>query len=263
MKFLKWVKEHMNELKAAIEEGEKFMKIKEIKPYIMGRNVWLRLMADTGDAMGMNMVTIGAEKGMKWIKENQNFVVPVATTGNLCVDKKPSAINMIEGRGKTVISEVVLTPEVIKDVFKTPAEEMADVCYRKNLLGSALAGSYGFNAHFANIVAAFFIATGQDAAHTVDGSLGFTTAEMNPDGSLHVSVTMPDLMIASIGGGTYVPCQNECLKIVGIEGAGSPPGTNGRKIAEVLSAAVLAGELSLLGAIAAGHLATAHARLGR
>jgi hydroxymethylglutaryl-CoA reductase (NADPH) len=263
VKFIRWVNEHKEELKAAIVEGERFMKIKDVKPYIMGRTVWLRIMADTGDAMGMNMVTIGAEKGMKWIKENQKFVVPVATSGNMCSDKKACALNMIEGRGKTVVSEVIIPKEVVEKVFKTTPEGMVEVNYRKNLLGSALAGSYGFNAHFANMVAAFFIATGQDAAHVVDGSLGFTTVELNPDRSLHVAVTIPDVMIAAIGGGTHVPCQNECLKILGIEGGGDPPGSNGIKIAEVLGAAVLAGELSLVGAISAGHLAGAHARLGR
>jgi len=135
--------------------------------------------------------------------------------------------------------------------------------YRKCLLGSALAGSYGFNAQFANVIAAIFIATGQDAAHVVEGSQGFTTAEITEEGDLTFSVTIPSLQVGTVGGGTALDTQREALELIGVHGAGESPGTNALKFAEIVAAAVLAGEISLIGALGARHLAEAHVRLNR
>jgi hydroxymethylglutaryl-CoA reductase (NADPH) len=139
---------------------------------------------------------------------------------------------------------------------------MVEVNYRKNLIGSARAGSMGFNAHAANIVAAMFIACGQDAAHAIDGSTCMTTIEVTETG-IYVAVTLPSLPVGTVGGGTGVDTQQECLKMLGVAGGGSPPGANARKFAEIIAAGVLAGELSLIGALAAQHLARAHQQLGR
>lgn len=139
---------------------------------------------------------------------------------------------------------------------------MFEVNYRKNLVGSARAGAMGFNAHAANVVAAMFIACGQDAAHAIDGSTCMTTIDPTDDG-VYVSVTLPSLPVGTVGGGTGVDTQQECLKILGVAGGGTPPGSNAKKLAEIIAAGVLAGELSLLGALAAQHLARAHQELGR
>ena len=127
----------------------------------------------------------------------------------------------------------------------------------KNLIGSAAAGSMAFNAHYANMVAAIFLATGQDAAHVVEGSLGITTAE-NRDGDLYFSVNLPDLPIATVGGGTSLETANEGLNILGVAGSNKV-----LELAEIVASTVLAGELSLLAALSAGHLARAHKELGR
>ena len=129
--------------------------------------------------------------------------------------------------------------------------------YSKNLLGSAIAGSYGYNAHFANMVAALFIATGQDPAHVTEASLGITTAE-NDDGDLYFSVTLPDLPVATVGGGTRLETASESLNLIGAKGSGKV-----ERFASIVAGIVLAGELSLIGALAAGHLASAHQKLGR
>ena len=127
----------------------------------------------------------------------------------------------------------------------------------KNLIGSAVSGSLAFNAHYANMVAAIFLATGQDAAHVVEGSLGITTAESR-DGDLYFSVNLPDLPVATVGGGTGLEVAKEGLNILGVAGSGKA-----REFAEIVASTVLAGELSLVGALAAGHLARAHQELGR
>ena len=259
---LAFIEHNKAKLKEITESTSKFLKFREIQSWVVGRNLFLRFVFKTGDAMGMNMATIATDKAVKFL-ESETGLKHVALSGNVCVDKKSSALNLIQGRGKTVISEVVLTREVIKQVLKTSPEAMADIVYRKCLLGSALAASYGFNAQFANVIAAIFIATGQDAAHVVEGSQGFTTAELTDEGDLLFSVTIPSLQVGTVGGGTALGTQREALELIGVHGAGEPPGSNALKFAEIVGAAVLAGEISLIGALGARHLAEAHVKLNR
>ena len=181
----------------------------------------------------------------------------IALSGNVCVDKKAAAINMVEGRGKTVVADVLIPKDIVSKKLKTTAEAIVEVNIAKNLIGSAVAGSTAYNAHYANMVAAIFLATGQDAAHAVEGSLGITTAE-NRDGDLYFSVNLPDLPVATVGGGTSLETANEGLNILGVAGSGKA-----KEFAEIVASTVLAGELSLIGALAAGHLARAHQQLGR
>ena len=252
----KWVQEHLEDIRKAAEKTTSHGMLLGISPYAVGRTLFLRFAFQTGDAMGMNMATLATEAAAGVIEKGTGAKLS-ALSGNLCIDKKPASINLTEGRGKSVIAEVELSAKLVKDKLHTTAEEIADLNTRKNLVGSAKAGSLGFNAHFANVLAAVFIATGQDAAQVVDGSLGFTTAEAD-GGSLYFAVSLPALEVGTVGGGTRFPTQQECLHLMGCAGAGKS-----RKFAEIVAAAVLAGELSLLGAIAAGHLGRAHARLGR
>jgi hydroxymethylglutaryl-CoA reductase (NADPH) len=256
-----WVNANFEMLKKKAQETTRFGELLSINAYTAGRNVYLRFSYDTKDAMGMNMVSIGTDAAVDLIFL-ENDVELVALSGNMCSDKKPAAINAILGRGKTVSADVFMEKDIILDKLKTTPEKMADVNYRKNILGSARAGSIGFNAHAANIAAAMFIACGQDAAHVVEASNAITTMELTGEG-LYCSVTLPSLNVGTVGGGTRLATQQECLKMLGVAGAGEPPGANSRKLAEIIAAAVLAGEISLVGALAARHLARAHATLGR
>ena len=165
--------------------------------------------------------------------------------------------DIIEGRGKSVVAEVVVPKEVVEKTLKTTTDAIVEVNYAKNLLGSAIAGSYGYNAHYANIVAALFIATGQDPAHVVEGSIGITSAENN-DGDLYFSITLPDLPVATVGGGTRLETATEALNLLDAKGSDKV-----ERYASIVGGSVLAGELSLIGALAAGHLARAHKKLGR
>ncbi|WP_456321571.1 hydroxymethylglutaryl-CoA reductase (NADPH) [Palaeococcus sp. (in: euryarchaeotes)] len=254
-----WVRENLQYLQEkAVSKVTKHGKLKGVKPYIVGNNLYLRFEFETGDAMGMNMVTISSEEIMKVVEEKFPDVKYLALSGNLCVDKKPNAMNFINGRGKSVIAEAVIPREIVERKLKTTPELIAEVNYRKNLIGSAQAASYGFNAHFGNIVGAIFLATGQDEAQITEGSHGITLAEVTPKGDLYISITMPSLEIGTVGGGTRVPTQREALSIMGVAGGG-----NAKKFAEIIAGTVLAGELSLLAAIAAKHLAKAHKELGR
>ena len=204
--------------------------------------------------MGMNMVTIAGKKIADYILNNFSDVKFVSESGNLCVDKKPSSMNLINSRGKKVIASVNISNGVINKILKTTANELVDLNYRKNLLGSAASGSIGYNAHFANIIAAIYIATGQDPAHTVSGSIGFTTVEKIRNG-VNFSVTLPSIQVATIGGGTSLPTQKEALSIMNVE--------TSVELSRVVASAVLAGEISLLGALCSKELTSAHEKHNR
>lgn len=263
VKLVRWVEENFDKLKEAAESTTRHGKLKHIQPFIVGNNVWLRFVYETGDAMGMNMTTIATDVAVKVLEKEFEKAKCISLSGNLCVDKKPSILNELLGRGKTVVAEAIVKRSVVEEKLKTVPEAIVEVNVRKNLVGSARAGSISYNAHFANIIAAIFIATGQDVAQVVESSLGFTWAEINEDEDLLISVTLPSLEVGTVGGGTRLPTQVEALRILGVQGGGDPPGTNAKKFAEIIAATVLAGELSLLAALAAGHLAEAHKRLGR
>lgn len=254
--------ETFDQVKRTADATTRFGQLLEMQPFVSGNNIHLRLGFDTKDAMGMNMITIASEAVTKFIADEKG-VPCVSLSGNMCTDKKPSAINAILGRGKTVVAEARLSGSFIQKTLKCTAESMFDVNYRKTFIGSMRAGSLGFNAHAANIVAALFLACGQDPAHVVEGSLCVTEMDLTPEGDLVCSVTMPAIEVGTVGGGTSVGTQQECLKLLGVAGAGDVPGENALALSEVVSAAVLAGEISLVAAQAAGHLARAHAQLGR
>ena len=256
-----WVAAHYDELKSAAESTTSHGKLTGIVSFIAGTSVFVRLEFDTKDAMGMNMVTIASAKVADLIAQGTGARL-IALSGNMCTDKKPAAINGIMGRGRSAVAGVALSHEQIAAILKTDAKTLAEVNYRKNLVGSARAGSMGFNAHAANVVAAMFIACGQDAAHAIDGSTCITTVDLTDTG-VYVAVTLPSLPVGTVGGGTGVDTQQECLKILGVAGSGTPPVRTQRNLRRLLRPAVLAGELSLLGALAAQHLARAHQQLGR
>ncbi len=257
IKIKKSFEKNFEKLKKIAESTTNHGKLVKIDPIlVVGNYIYPRFVYSTGDSMGMNMVTIATEKVLDTILKETDAEI-IALSGNVCVDKKPATINMIEGRGKTIVADITIPKEIVKNKLKTTAAAIVEVNIAKNLFGSAISGSMAFNAHYANMIGAIFLATGQDIAHVVEGSLGITTAE-DRDGDLYFSVNMPDLPIATVGGGTSLDTANESLNILGVVGSG-----NVKKFAEIIIATVLAGELSLIGALAAGHLARAHKDLGR
>ena len=257
LKIKQWFVDNFTELKEVAESTTSHGKLLKIDPIlIVGSYVYPRFVYSTGDSMGMNMVTIATEKILDKLS-NETSAVHLALSGNVCVDKKPAAINIVEGRGKSVVADILIPKEIVAKKLKTDTETIVEVNTAKNLIGSAASGAMAYNAHYANMVAAIFLATGQDAAHVVEGSLGITTAE-NRNGDLYFSVNLPDLPVATVGGGTSLEVAQEGLNILGVAGSGKA-----REFAEIVASTVLAGELSLVGAIAAGHLARAHQEHGR
>lgn len=256
-----WVDQNLDALRDAAQDTTDHGELLRAKPYVAGDNVYIRFAYSTGDAMGMNMATV-ATRAASEVIERETEAELVALSGNVCADKKPAAINAVEGRGRTVAADAVLPRELVREKLKTTPEDVIEVNERKTLLGSARAGTLGANAHAANVLAAVYLATGQDPAQVVEGSSAYTTASAR-DGDLYFSTTLPAVEIGTVGGGTALPTQNEALELLGVAGGGEPAGTNAQELAEVIAGSVLAGELSLHAALASRHLEEAHSRLGR
>ncbi|PJA55470.1 3-hydroxy-3-methylglutaryl-CoA reductase [Candidatus Roizmanbacteria bacterium CG_4_9_14_3_um_filter_33_18] len=254
MEFKKWLEDNFKLLKVEAEKTSSYLKLKKLGTRVAGTYVYVRFYFDTGMAMGMNMVTIATDEMSRFIEKNTK-VKCLSVSGNFCVDKKSAWSNFILGRGKKVWADVTLKKEVVKEVLKTTSEKFFEVWLAKCIIGSAISGSLGFNAHFANIVAAFFAATGQDLAHVVEGSMGVTTSKVLKNGDLYVSVYLPAVMIGTVGGGTKLKIKQEALSIIGTKSS--------VKLTEVLGGAVLAGEISLLASLAEGSLSRTHEKLGR
>jgi len=253
-----WIERNFKELKKAAEVTTRHGKLIKIDPIlVVGRYIYPRFVFTTGDSMGMNMVTIATEAALSLLTHKTGAHI-VALSGNVCVDKKPSSLNLVEGRGKSFVAEIVIPKEIVEKKLKATAGAIVEVNTSKNLIGSAISGSMGFNAQYANMIGAMFLATGQDEAHIVEGSIGITTASEEENGDLYFSVTLPDVPVATVGGGTSIDTARECLEIMDCYG-----NEKVHKFAEIVAGTVLAGELSLMGALAAGHLARAHKELGR
>jgi hydroxymethylglutaryl-CoA reductase (NADPH) len=271
---IEWLQDPINKekIKAAFRSTSRHTSLMDYTIHPIGREIHIRFEAHTGDAMGMNMCSKGAEMAIKEMQRNFPTMVMLTVSGNMCTDKKPSAVNLILGRGKSVECNATLTEEVVEKVLKVSIDKLYEVWLKKNMIGSAMAGSVGgFNSHAANIVAAIFIATGQDAAQVVSSSNCILTLEKGPRGSLEVNCKMPSIECGTVGGGTVLDDQSDYLKLMGINGSTSSsaqslgkPGemfdrdSNACKLARIICSTVMAAELSLLASLTEGTLVKSH-----
>ncbi|WFD03564.1 hydroxymethylglutaryl-CoA reductase (NADPH) [Malassezia obtusa] len=255
------------EIKTAFDGTSRFARLTSLHSVLAGRTLYVRFATSTGDAMGMNMISKGVEAALKVMRE-KHFpdMELLSLSGNYCTDKKPAAINWIEGRGKSVVAEATVPGDVVRTVLKCTVADLVRLNLKKNLIGSAMAASVGgFNAHASNILTAMYLATGQDPAQNVESSNCMTIMEATNDGrDLLVSVSMPSIEVGTVGGGTVLPPQRAMLDVLGVRGANQEtPGANAQRLARIIAAAVMAGELSLMSALAAGHLIQAHMKHNR
>ncbi|XP_021902440.1 3-hydroxy-3-methylglutaryl-coenzyme A reductase 1 [Carica papaya] len=266
LKFFLENPDNLDTLSVVFNRSSRFARLQGIQCSIAGKNLYIRFSCSTGDAMGMNMASKGVQNVLEYLQTDFPDMDVIGISGNFCSDKKPAAVNWIEGRGKSVVCEATIKEEVVKKVLKTNVAALVELNMLKNLAGSAVAGALGgFNAHASNIVSAIFIATGQDPAQNIESSHCITMMEAVNDGKdLHVSVTMPSIEVGTVGGGTQLASQSACLNLLGVKGASKEsPGSNARVLASVVAGAVLAGELSLMSAIAAGQLVRSHMKYNR
>jgi hydroxymethylglutaryl-CoA reductase (NADPH) len=251
-------------LPAAIESGSRFARFQGLRAEVIGPLLFLRLDITTGDAAGHNMVTQAAQHLMDWTAARHPDLTPVSVSGNLCADKKVSAVNGLLGRGHSVIAETRIPATLCDARLRSRPEAIVELCWKKNWVGSAAAGSLrSANAHFANMLLAVYLATGQDGANIVEGSQGFTHAAVDAEGALRFSVTVPNLICGTVGSGKQEgPVQDELRSL----GCLNPraTGENARRLACITAATVLCGELSLLAALTnPGELVRTHVAMER
>lgn len=251
-----------------ISETSRFAKLLDIHTQIVGSILFLRFEYLTGDASGHNMATLASDRLLEWILNQYPELRYVSISGNYCSDKKVSAVNGILGRGKNVVAEVTLSREICKRYLKTTPEKIIDLNIKKNLLGNIVSGGLRTaNAHFANMLLGFYLATGQDAANIIEGSQGIVHAELRPgangEGELYFSVTLPNVIVGAVGNGKGIEFVQENLRLLGCTEK-QEPGYNARRLAIIAASAVLCGELSLLAAQTnQGELMRSHIKLER
>ena len=246
-----------------VTETSRFAQLIDIHSQQVGRLLYLRFEFNTGDASGHNMVTKAADHLLTWITEHFPELNYVSISGNYCSDKKATAVNGILGRGKNVIAETVIPKKIVSRFLKSDAKAITELNIKKNLIGTMLAGGLrSANAHFANMLLGFYLATGQDAANIIEGSQGFSYAE-DRDGDLYFSVTLPNLIMGAIGNGKELDFVNENMQRLGCREE-REPGENSKRLAAICAASVWCGELSLLAAQTnPGELMAAHLKMER
>ena len=257
VKFMKWVDNSDDKLKRIAHTASRFGRLVKIEKFLLGKRVILKLCYTTGDAMGANMITMCTQKVYEFILQNYSGIEDSLFQCNVEGEKKVSYMNFFTGRGKNVTAEVTIPKNIVEKFLHTTVDKVVMVAHN-SYLGAMYSGMIGVNAHIANILTAVFIACGQDPAHVHDSSVGITVIERTKDGDLYVSVNIPSLEIGTVGGGTGLGTQRECLEIIGCAGSGKV-----NKLAEIIIASVLAGEISLSGSQSAGDFAFAHDKLGR
>jgi hydroxymethylglutaryl-CoA reductase (NADPH) len=235
------------DLAAIASNSSRFVKLQDWHAQIVGNLLYLRFTMHTGDAAGHNMVTKAADELQAWLLKEYNQLSYISVSGNYCVDKKTSAINGILGRGKYVVVETVIPAKLCAKYLRTTPQKIVDLNIKKNLIGSIIAGGvHTANAHFANMLLGFYLATGQDGANIVEGSQGITHAEMR-DKDLYFSVTIPNIIVGTVGNGKEIEFVRNNLKTLGCLDV-REVGQNARRLAIIAAATVWCGEISLLAA---------------
>lgn len=263
----RWIFAHRDELAKIVKRSSRFASLEDLHMEVVSRLLYVRFSIVTGNASGHNMATKASDDLAAFIVQNFNSGTSprqlryVSVSGNYCVDKKTSAINGILGRGKRVCAEITVSKSVCKSILKTTPEKVCELNLKKNMLGSILAGSIrSANAHYSNAILAIFLATGQDAANVVEASQGVTFAEMNGE-DLYFSVTIPNLIIGTVGNGKNLNFAQKNLEMMGC-GAENPDSS--QRLASIIAATVLCSELSLMAALTnPGELMRVHISLER
>lgn len=251
--FILWISNNFTKLKEKAESTTGFGKLRSITPYLIGRRVVMDFAYYTSDAMGANMVGIATEKVCKFISKEMGDI-GYFLRSNFSSEKKASAVNLLIGYGKEVSVEAVVPEKIIRRyLFSTP-EAIRQLWYSCALSGFS-SGMLGINAHFANGAAAIYIACGQDVAHIANASVGIQSYEITESGDLYMFLRLPNIIVGTVGGGTALGTQRECLEMIGCYGE-----DKAKKFAEIIGASLLAGELGICAGITTEHFLDPHKR---
>jgi len=256
--FMFWTLDKIAIFREIVGQTSRYATLEDMKINMEGNQVVLIFEYQTGDAAGQNMVTICTDAICQYIIANSPIQPKYwFIESNYSGDKKATAVSFTSVRGKKVTAEATIKRNVVKEVLGSTPEKIA-AYWQASSVTAVQSGSIGIQGHFANGLTAIFMATGQDVACVSEAYVGITRMETNEDGDLYVSVTLPSLVVGTVGGGTGLPTQRECLNLLGCQGPGSA-----RKLAEICGATILAGELSIAAAMASGNFSKAHKIFGR
>jgi len=258
VQFAGWVLEHLDELRKLVSAQTRHGELVDLRTALTGKEVYLVFDFHTGDAAGQNMVTLATDAICRHL-ETTSPVRPRHWTveGNLSGDKKATMQSFLYARGRKVIAEAVIPANLLRRFLHVNVEDMVRY-WQISTVGGSQSGSIGVQGHYANALAAIFAACGQDIACTAEASVGITRMDFADEGALYASVTLPNLIVGTVGGGTGLPTARECLEMMDCCGDG-----RARKFAEIVAATALAGEISIIAALAGGHFSRAHRRYGR
>lgn len=264
--FAEWVQCHFEEISAQTRKFSNYAKLKQVEPQVFGKSVHVHFVYETGDAAGQNMTTTCTWHACLWMLEQmkafpgldfENFMIEA----NLSNDKKVTYQSFLKGRGIRVMAECTLPAAVLQQVLKVTPRQLVRA-YQTFVTGSVAAGMVGLNINIANVIAAMFTATGQDIACVHESAIGQLHLELMDDEgegeSVYASMLLPSLVVGTVGGGTSLAQQRECLQLLGCAGP-----EKAHRLAEIIAGYCLALDLSTLSAIASGQFASAHEKLGR
>jgi hydroxymethylglutaryl-CoA reductase (NADPH) len=256
--FIVWALSNLEQFKREAEGTTHHGQLIDMRITVEGNHVYLNFEFTTGDASGQNMVTIATEAICTYIQAHSPVLPRYSfIEANLSGDKKASAQSFLSVRGRKVTAEVILPTDLIAHRLRTTPVQMVNY-WRMSAIGGVLSGTLGVHGHYANGLSALYIACGQDAACVAESAVGITRFEVTDRGELYAAVTLPNLTLGTVGGGTKLPSQHACLQVLGLAGPGKAAA-----LAEVSAGLCLAGELSIIGALCAGEFAQAHRRLAR
>lgn len=252
--FIDWAITRLDAFKSVAATTTRHGELIAVKPTLDSNTVFLIFEFTTGDASGQNMVTVATKKICEWIHANSPITPKVwYVEGNRSGDKKATMLSLLSHRGRKVVAEASLRREDVQRFLHSTPEAMVEYG-RVSTLGGIQSGSIGIQGHYANALAALFLCCGQDVACISEAAVGITTMQVTHEGNLYTSVSLPNLTVGTVGGGTFLPGAKDCLNMLGCEGR-----DHARKFAEICASTVLAGEISIIAALASGDFAKAHA----
>ena len=253
-----WLYEQKNHFELLVKRSSHYCRLQNLSTTIEGNHLYLICEYTTGDASGQNMVTIATQKIFDSILENSPVLIQNAfVEANMSGDKKASNLSFSHQRGKKVSAEMVLPNDMIQKYLHTDASTM-QTYWQMSALGAVMSGTIGVQGHYANGLAALFLATGQDIACVAEASVGITRFELREDGALYVSVTLPNLILGTVGGGTALPSQKSALEILKL-----PKQNSAKALAEITASLILAGEISIIASLCANDFTKAHKKYAR
>jgi hydroxymethylglutaryl-CoA reductase (NADPH) len=254
--FARTLSRDLDAIRLEAEATTNYGKLLRIECHPIGREVIVNFCYFTGDAQGMNMIVKATDRACQWIMR-RSLARRFYVFSGFSSEKRASGSLLAGGKGKKVTAGAMIPASYLKSYLHVTPHQLLDM-WHHTVLGHLQANAIGYNGHYANGLAALFIACGQDVANIVNSAIGITNFEVTDAGDLYASVTLPSLTVATVGGGTGLGTSRECLEMLGCSGSGKAV-----KLAEIIAATLLAGELSIAGAIASGEFVEAHETYGR